>query len=99
MKRIIASVVYATLFTGMLYGLMQIPSGEHTNVTYNVGKVVALGQCKDNECSYQYTDKNNELKYGSTDKPVSLGQLVYQECWYEEAKGNRCYVNYEPSQN
>lgn len=76
-----------------------IKSTEHQNVFYNVGRIVSLGQCKDGTCSYGYTDMNNQIKYATHNKPVSLGQLVYQECWYEEAQGNQCYVDYTPSKN
>lgn len=100
MKRLIWSLIFSAILTwGFVCIIKNTKSTEHQNVTYNVGRVVALGQCKDGSCSYQYTDKNGELKYATTDKPVSLEQLVYQECWFEEAKGNRCYVDYEPSKN
>lgn len=74
-------------------------SSEHQNVYYNAGKIVGVGQCKSGECSFQYKNKDGELKFAISNKPVSIGQLVYQECWYEEARGNMCYVDYQPSKN
>lgn len=100
MKGFVVSVILAAAFTwGITAIIGSVKSTEHQNVYYNVGRVVSLGQCKDGTCSYGYTDMNNELKYATLDRPVSLGQLVYQECWYEEAQGNQCYVDYTPSKN
>lgn len=100
MKRLIWCLIFSALLGyAPVFVVSTTKSTEHQNVTYNVGRIVALGQCKSGECSYQYTDKDGALKYATTYKPVSLGQLVYQECWFEEAKGNRCYVDYAPNQN
>lgn len=100
MNGFVISIILAAAVTfGVSKIIDEAKSTEHQNVHYNVGRVVSLGQCKDGSCSYGYTDMNNELKYASTSKPVSLGQLVYQECWYEEAQGNQCYVDYTPSNN
>lgn len=100
MKGFVVSVILAAAFTWVITAINgSVKSTEHQNVYYNVGRVVSLGQCKDGTCSYGYTDMNNELKYATLDRPVSLGQLVYQECWYEEAQGNQCYVDYTPSKN
>lgn len=100
MGRILCSIVIAILVTAATHYIVDANrKTEKQNITYNVGRVVSLGQCKDNKCSYGYTDKDGELKYATYDKPVTLMQLVYQQCWHEEAKGDRCYVDYYPSEN
>ena len=100
MKRLIWSIIIAAFSTVLVNAIVYgAKSTKHQNVTYNVGRIVSLGQCKDGKCAYGYTDMNGELKYASSDTPVTLSQLVYQECWYEEAKGNQCYVEYQPSKN
>lgn len=100
MKSFVWCIGFSALITWGIVSLAgTMKSTEHQNVYYNVGRIVSLGQCKDGTCSYGYTDMNNELKYATLNKPVSLGQLVYQECWYEEAQGNQCYVDYTPSKN
>lgn len=100
MKGFVGCVFFSALLSfGLVTLVGSIKSTDHQNVYYNVGRIVSLGQCKDGTCSYGYTDMNNELKYATLNKPVNLGQLVYQECWYEEARGNQCYVDYTPSKN
>ncbi|AQW88639.1 putative membrane protein [Erwinia phage pEa_SNUABM_50] len=100
MKRMFWSALLAAFIVWVIsWAVTSGKSTEHQNVYYNTGQIVALGQCKGGECSYQYKDNTGSLQYATSSKPVSLGQLVYQECWYEEAKGDRCYVEYQPSKN
>lgn len=100
MGNIIGSFILAALISlGVTAIVIGIDNTEHQNVYYNTGKIVAVGQCKNSECSYQYTDNTGQLQFATSREPVSLGQLVYQECWYEKAKGNQCYVEYQPSKN
>lgn len=98
MKRIIWAAILSGLMVWIVNWMVNdSKQTEKQNIFYNAGQVVALGQCRENECSYQYKDKDGQLKYGSSEKPVSLGQLVYQQCWYEIKRGDRCYVNYKPT--
>jgi len=101
MKRVIWSLIFSALLAwGITAIVKNTKSTEHQNVYYNVGQVYGLGQCtSDNKCSFQYTDKFGNNKSAISDKPVFLGQLVYQECWYEEAQGDQCYVDYQPAKN
>ena len=101
MKRYFWSLVFAILVTSCInWVVANTKSTEHQNVYYNVGRVVGLGQCTtDKKCSYVYVDKFNNTKSAVIETPVFLGQLVYQECWYEEAQGDQCYVDYQPLKN
>lgn len=101
MYNVLSSLFFTCLlliFVGLLVKTNE--DTRHQNVYYNTGKIVAVGQCKsDGECSFQYLDNKGEVKYATSSKPVVLDQLVYQECWYENVKGNQCYVDYQPSKN
>ena len=101
MKSFVWCIGFSALITWGIVSLAgTMKSTEHQNVYYNVGQIYGLGQCtSDNKCSFQYTDKFGANKSAISDTPVFLGQLVYQECWYEEAKGDRCYVDYQPAKN
>jgi hypothetical protein len=101
MKRLIWCLIISAVLTWILTTIsINHKSTEHQNVYYNVGQVYGLGQCtSNNQCSFQYTDQFGNKKSAISDKPVVLGQLVYQECWYEEAQGNQCYVDYQPVKN
>lgn len=100
MKRLIL-VLLATWFT--VWGIQAIAQSNedtrHQNVYYRTGQVVSIGQCKNGECSYQFKNADDQIVFAVTRDPVSIGQLVYQECWYENAKGNQCYVEYQASKN
>lgn len=101
MKRLFWSLIITVVLTWGLHIIVtNTKSTEHQNVYYNVGQIYGLGQCTtDNQCSFQYTDQYGNKKSATSDKPVYLGQLVYQECWYEEAQGNQCYIDYQPAKN
>ncbi|SOK58384.1 hypothetical protein [Yersinia phage fHe-Yen9-04] len=100
MKRFVWSIILSFLIVyAMSWAVSSSKGTEKQRIYSNTGVVVALGQCKNGECSFQYTDKNNSLQYATSSTPVSIGQLVYQQCWYEEVKGNLCYTEYQPSKN
>lgn len=70
---------------------------EKLNVSYNTGTVVGIGQCYKSECSYTLKTSEGFEQVSTTSDPVSVGQIVYQQCWTERVKGARCYVDYSPS--
>lgn len=98
---IIAMLLTFIVMAGLNLAIKEAKKGEHQKVYYNTGQVTTVGQCtKDGSCSFSYKDANGNIKYNITNaSPVSVGQLVYQECWYEIRNGDRCYTDYTPSKN
>lgn len=101
-SNIISSFVASCLAVVVLYFAVgyfseQAELNEKTNLYSNTGVIVGLGQCSDNKCSFSYTDKFGTTKFGESYRPVSIGQLVYQQCWTTKKLGDRCYVDYSPS--
>lgn len=96
------SVIYGSIVAGVIVGAIAlignwIDGKRQYDIYYNTGQVTELGQCSKTECSYTYKDKNGEEHFASYHNPVSVGQLVYQMCWSEKVRGDRCYVEYHPS--
>lgn len=99
MKLIIAFII-TSIIMYITYSIVDsVESKEQTNVHYNTAVVTELGQCNKTDCSYTYKTSTGEIRVGTTRGPVSLNQMVYQKCWTEKARGDRCYVNYEPLEN
>jgi|AGFS01.1.fsa_nt_gi hypothetical protein len=98
-KVIVASVV--TLGIAFLVSScnQQIENTRKQDVYYNTATVTNIGQCRDSKCSFEYKTSTNEVKFGLSNTPMIIGQLVYQECWTEKVKGLQCYVDYSPSKN
>lgn len=72
---------------------------EKYNIYYNSAVVIELGQCSKSECSFKYKTPKGEIMFGTSDSPVSVGQIVYQQCWTEKERGDRCYISYSPFKN
>ena len=70
---------------------------EKHNITYNTAEVLSVGQCDNKRCSYSYKTSQGEYRNSVTTEPVSVGQVLYQQCWTERKRGDRCYVTYSPS--
>lgn len=75
----------------------QIENTRKNNIFYNTATVVSIGQCRDSKCAYSYKTSEGSIEYGTSETPLTTGQIVYQQCWTEKVKGPQCYVNYEPS--
>lgn len=93
------SICICSVVAGLWYNSMRY---EKHNIRYNSVKVVGIGQCSNKrksssaECAFWYED-GNSTQFAISDNPVSIGQIVYQMCWTEKARGDRCYVNYQTS--
>ncbi len=93
--------IFSLLFTSVIFGSWWLISNYYDqhkklNVHYNEAIVTSIGQCNEGRCSYTYKTEFGSIEQGSSREPVSIGQTVYQECWFEKARGDRCYVIYEP---
>ena len=75
----------------------QVENTRKHNIYYNTATVTSIGQCRDSKCAYSYRTSTGESSYGTSDTPLTTGQIVYQQCWTEKVKGPQCYVNFEPS--
>lgn len=97
MKKYIISMLISIIIVGSWW-LISNHHEKHKkqNVHYNGAVVISIGQCNEGRCSYTYKTDSGFIENGTSIEPVSIGQKVYQECWFEEARGDRCYVNYEP---
>ncbi|AIT14369.1 Uncharacterised protein [Escherichia coli] len=93
-KSLICTVL---LGAGVLWFGQYHENTKRTNIHYNTAEVVSLGQCSESKCSFMYKTQSGEVRNGLSREPVSIGQLVYQECWEEKVRGSRCYVEYEPN--
>ncbi len=94
----IKSLICTTLLgIGVLWFSSYHENTKRYNIHYNTATVIGLGQCNENKCSFTYKTSTGEVRNGLSRDPVSIGQLVYQKCWEEKARGSRCYVEYEPS--
>lgn len=98
---ILSFIICAIIFS--ISGVVWYNTVQHEkhDIRYNSVLVVGIGQCKNNgkssaECSFWYKD-GNSTQYAISEDPVSIGQVVYQMCWTEKARGDRCYVNYQTS--
>ncbi|USL83550.1 hypothetical protein A4_474 [Escherichia phage A4] len=89
---IITSVIFLVVF----WFFYHQDQTKHRNIYYRTAVVTDIGQCEENTCSFTYKTEDGSIKYGASSKPVSVGQIVYNECWTEKARGHRCYVDYEP---
>lgn len=69
---------------------------ERLNITKESGTVVATGQCNKYTCAYSVKTSSGSTVNSTGDTPVSLGQIVYRECWEERVRGSRCYVDFRP---
>ncbi|WNV47253.1 hypothetical protein ENKO_144 [Klebsiella phage fENko-Kae01] len=77
----------------------QIENTRKHDIYYNTATVIEIGQCKESKCSFKYKTSDGETKFGLADTPMTIGQLVYQQCWTEKVKGVQCYVDYTPSKS
>lgn len=70
---------------------------EKLDIYYNTAVVQSLGQCNKTDCSYTVRTSGGLTLNATSSDPVSVGQIVYQQCWTERVKGLQCYVNYSPT--
>lgn len=91
-KSLICTVL---LGAGVLWFAQYHNDTKRTNIHYNTATVISLGQCSESKCSFMYKTSTGEIRNGLSSNPVSIGQMVYQECWEEKIRGSRCYVEYE----
>lgn len=97
MKKYIFSLLATSFIVCSVYTIYWYYVGhERTNIHYNEAIVTSIGQCNEGVCSYTYKTEFGSIEQGTSRNPVSIGQTIYQECWFEKARGDRCYVNYEP---
>lgn len=96
-KFLVAAVVTAGICFFVSSCSEQIENTRKYDIYYNTATVVGIGQCRDGKCAFSYKTSTGSVEYGTSDTPVTNGQIVYQQCWTEKVKGPQCYVNYEPS--
>lgn len=70
---------------------------EKLDIYYNTGTVQTIGQCNKTDCSFTLKTSDGLTMNSTSSDPVSVGQIVYQQCWTERVKGSQCYVNFSPS--
>lgn len=98
-KFLIACCIIAVLFSIRSCVGITDYNTEKLDIYYNTGTVVTTGQCNNSECSFTVKTSTGRIEYSTSRDPVSVGQIVYQQCWTERVLGAQCYVNFKPNKN
>lgn len=87
---IISALITIALCTVCILILNYIDQNSKQNEHFQSAVVILLGQCSKSACSFTYKTEDGYVMSGLSEKPVSIGQIVYQKCWETKVRGHAC---------